>query len=136
MLLVDTGVILAAADTNDRAHEACVELLESTTETLVTNPLVVAEAGYLIARQLGSKAESAFYRAIANGDLVVEILSTADYLRMAALVDQYADFPLGGTDASIIAIAERQKLTTVATLDRRHLRAVRPQHCDSFEIVP
>ena len=50
MLLLDTGVILAAADTNDRANEACVELLESTTETLVTSPLVVAEAGYLIDR--------------------------------------------------------------------------------------
>ena len=66
MLLLDTGVILAAADTNDRAHEACLELLESTTETLVISPLVVAEAGYLIDRQLGSDAESAFYRSIAN----------------------------------------------------------------------
>lgn len=95
----------------------------------------VAEAGYLIDRQLGSGAESAFCRSIAHGDVVVEVLSTADYLRVADLVDQYADFPLGGTDASLMAIAERLKLTTVATLDGRHFHAVRPQHCDSFEIV-
>lgn len=102
----------------------------------MTSPLVVAEAGYLIDRQLGSAAESPFYRSIANGDLVVEVLSTADYLRVAALIDQYADFPLGGPDASLIAIAERLKLTTVATLDTRHFHAVRPQHCDAFEILP
>jgi uncharacterized protein len=136
VLLLDTGVLLAAADTNDRAHEACVELLEASREPLVTSPLVVAEAGYLIDRQLGSSAESAFYRSIANGDLVIEVLTAEDFLRMAALIDQYADFPLGGTDASLIAVAERRKLTTVATLDRRHFHAVRPQHCDAFEIVP
>ena len=135
MLLLGTGVILAAADTNDRAHEACLELLESTAEALVTRPLVVAETAYLIDRQLGSKAESAFFRSIANGDLLVEVLSTVDYVT-AALVDQFADFPLDGHDASIIAIAERLKLTTVATLDRRHSHAVRPQHRATFEIDP
>ena len=36
MLLVDTGVILAAADTNDRAHEACGHLFPRTRRTTVS----------------------------------------------------------------------------------------------------
>lgn len=48
--------------------------------------------------------------------------------RIAELIDQYADLGRGGTDASLIAIAERLNLTTIATLDRRHFGVVRPSH--------
>jgi predicted nucleic acid-binding protein len=46
-------------------------------------------------------------------------LSHADLDRMAALVEAYSSLPLGAADASVIAVAERLKLTEVATLDRR-----------------
>jgi predicted nucleic acid-binding protein len=39
---------------------------------------------------------------------------------MADLVNTYESLPLGTTDASVVAIAERLGLTEVATLDRRH----------------
>ena len=48
MLVVDTGVLVAAADDTDPDHRACVDLVEMTAEVLVTSPLVIAEAGYLI----------------------------------------------------------------------------------------
>jgi uncharacterized protein len=51
-------------------------------------------------------------------------------------MDQYADSALGLVDASIIALAERPRITRVLTLDRRHFRFVRPRHCTAFEIVP
>jgi uncharacterized protein len=35
----------------------------------------------------------------------------ADSLRMAELVETYADFPLGTTDAAVVAVAERLDLT-------------------------
>jgi hypothetical protein len=40
------------------------------------------------------------------------------------------------TGASVVAVAERLKATRVATLDHRHFRAVRPAHCDAFELLP
>jgi predicted nucleic acid-binding protein len=52
------------------------------------------------------------------------------------LVEQYGDFPLGGIDASVIALAERLEVDTIATLDERHFRAVRPKHRRAFRIVP
>jgi len=42
---------------------------------------------------------------------------------MAELVEQYADFPLGTTDASVIALAERLDLREVATRPGRIARA-------------
>ena len=55
---------------------------------------------------------------------------------MAALVEQYADLGLGGTDASIVAIAERLGITQVATFDRRHFTVVRPAHVQTFTLLP
>jgi hypothetical protein len=98
--------------------------------------MVVAEAVYLLTRELGAHAEPAFYEAIINGTLTVEPLTTADWRRIRELVDRYQNLPLGGTDASLIAVAERLGATRIATLDRAHFSIVRPAHCDTFEISP
>ena len=59
MLIVDTGPLVAAADRADKDHVACQELLEDDEGPLVTTGLVIAEAAYLINRQLGPAAEAA-----------------------------------------------------------------------------
>jgi len=43
---------------------------------------------------------------------------------------------LGFVDATIVAVAERLKVRTLATTDRRHFGAVRPAHVDRFRLVP
>ena len=48
----------------------------------------------------------------------------------------YADLPLAGTDASLIALAERLDAPIILTLDRRHFAAITPRHRDAFELVP
>ena len=96
----------------------------------------MAEAAYLIGRQLGPEAEARFFRAIAGGEIRVETLTDADLVRVAELVEIYSDLPLGGTDASVVAICERLGETIVATLDRRHFGVVRPAHADAFELAP
>ena len=96
----------------------------------------MAEAGWLIDRQLGPAAEASFYRAIAAGDLRVEALTTEDWTRIGELVERYADLGLGGVDASLVALAERLGARVVATLDRRHFTVVQPAHCEAFELVP
>lgn len=34
-------------------------------------------------------------------------MGLSDYERMAELVEQYADFPLGAADAAVVGVAER-----------------------------
>ncbi len=84
----------------------------------------------------GAAAEAAFLRSFASGDLVVADLVAEDFERMAQLVEQYADFPLGGSDASVVAIAERRSIATILTTDRRHFGAVRPKHVEAFVLLP
>lgn len=55
---------------------------------------------------------------------------------MAELVQQYANFPLGTADASVIALAERLGLHEVGTLDRRNFTVVRPLHVTALTLLP
>ena len=136
MLIVDTGPLLAAADSSDAHHEACRLLLETHPGPLVTNALVIAEAAYLIARQLGPGADALLFDSITDGTLGIEDLSLGDWARAGELVRQYADLRLGGTDASIVAIAERLGAATIATVNRRDFAVVRPRHVKAFELLP
>jgi len=97
---------------------------------------VIAEVGYLLNREAGPRVESLFLRSIADGDFTAVDLSTADYARTADLVVKYGSLPLGTTDASVVAVAERMKLTEVATLDRRHFSVVRPNHVNALTLLP
>jgi len=97
---------------------------------------VVAEVGYLLGREAGARVESMFLRSLADEDFQVVELSPTDYGRMAELVDQYADLPLGTTDAAVIALAERLRVSEVATLDRRHFTVVRPRHVSALTLLP
>ena len=88
----------------------------------------------MIARRLGSVVEARFLAGLA--EMQVEAPAPDDWPRIAALVAQYANFPLGGTDASVVALAERLDTDLVVTFDHRHFRAIRPRHCPSFRLLP
>jgi uncharacterized protein len=134
LVVVDAGPLYASADSDDQDHLACRAVLARPDLRLVVPALVVAEATYFVGRRLGGAAESKFLRGI--GSLDVEGPSDADFTRMAELVKQYADFPLGGTDASVVALAERLDVATIVTLDRRHFAAIVPRHREAFELLP
>ena len=136
MLVVDAGPIVAAAATRDRHHEDSVELLTGAARPLVIPTLVVTEVAYFLNDRIGSSAERAFAGSIARGELVVEPVEPGDWERIAELLDDYADLPLGLVDASVVAACERLGATTLATLDRRHFSVVRPRHCPALTLVP
>jgi uncharacterized protein len=139
VIVCDTGPLVAAADRDDDRNRDCTDLFTALhlarRPILVPGP-VVAEVGYLLGRVGGPRVESAFLRSIVAHTLTVVDPTIDDYARAADLVDAYGDFPLGTTDATVIAVAERLHITEVATLDHRHFRAVRPRHVDAFTLLP
>lgn len=132
--VVDTGPLYAAADLDDADHAASVEVLQRPDLELVVPALVVAEVTYLIGTRLGASAEAAFLRGL--NQIEVEPPTADEWQRIAELVDTYSDLPLGGTDASVLALAERLKASAVITLDRRHFGVVRPRHRETIELLP
>jgi uncharacterized protein len=136
VLIVDAGPLYAAAAKRDKHHERSVSLLSGEARPLLVPALVVTEVSYLLADRIGAHAELAFGRSIAEGELVVEAVADTDWHRIAELMEQYLDLPLGIVDASVIALAERLEAATIATLDKRHFGVVRPRHVEAFTLVP
>lgn len=139
MILCDSGPLFAAADRKDADHHACVELftgLRLANRRLLVPQTVIAEVGYLLETKIGTVAEATFLQALGDGDFELVDLKPEDMTRMAALVGQYDDLPLGTTDASVIALAERLGVHEVATLDHRHFQVVHPSHVDALTLLP
>lgn len=123
-------------DADDAHHAASLELLETHAGPLIVPTLVITEVVYLLATRLGVVAEVRFIGDLANGAFTVEPVMASDWLRIAELVARYRNLPLGTVDASVVATAERLRVTEIATVDRRHFSVVRPLHVESFTLRP
>ena len=137
MILFDTGVLVGAARADDDDHLACAQLLRSIPARQRLVPAtVIAETAYLLQTKGSPNAEVRFLEDLAAGDFRLAELTRPDLTRIAELTRRYLDLPLGATDASVIALAERWGINTIATLDRRHFTVVRPRHVGSFTLLP
>ena len=99
-------------------------------------PATIPEVCYLLQTRIGTAAEEAFVRAVADGEFVIEPLDDEDFPRIADLVHPYRDLPLGFADASIVAVAERIATREILTTDRQHFGVVRPRHTKALTLVP
>jgi predicted nucleic acid-binding protein len=90
----------------------------------------------MVGRHLGPAAERRLVRAAVAGEVLLDGPTTADLARAERVLEKYADADVGLVDASIVAVAERLKITTIATTDHRHFRLFRPRHCRAFTLVP
>lgn len=136
MILVDSGPLVAAANRGDQSHDRCLAALTSASRPRLVPGPVIAETCFLLARDAGHGVEADFLRSFATGFFEHLDLTAGDLARAADLVEEYADLRLGGTDACVVALAERLGITQLATLDRRHFSVVRPRHVDAFTLIP
>lgn len=136
VIVCDTGPIVAVLNATDKDHQRCTDLLETHPGPLLVPSPIVAEVCYMAESRVGPHAEAAFLRSLTSGELKFTELTVDDLARMAELVDQYSDLPLGAADASVVAIAERLKVEEIASLDHRDFSVVRPRHVVAFRILP
>lgn len=71
-----------------------------------------------------------------DDDHAVEAPSVEDRAATADLVARYADFPLGGTDASGAVLADRLGAHLIVTLDHRHFGAIRTRSGTAYRLLP
>jgi len=135
-ILADTSGLLALADADDPAHRSVRDYLARGSEAVLVPVTLLAEIDHMVATRLGVRTELALLRSLVESTFRLEGFSTGDLERSLELIEQYADSNIGLVDASIVAIAERLRITRILTLDARHFRMFRPRHCESFELVP
>jgi hypothetical protein len=134
-LVLDTGPIVAALNTQDPDHQLCAALLAETDDLMVPSPVLV-EVDYWLNKLGGPQVWIDFVADITRGAYRVTHPTDTDLARAAELEGKYHDLDLGFVDASVIAICERFNETRLATLDRRHFSIVRPRHCSHLTLLP
>ena len=133
-VLVDAGPLVALLDRGDPQHANCVAALKTLRGSLVTVWPAFTEAMYLLRESW--PAQKALWSRLETSALELAVLDEADAPRMRELMEKYRDLPMDLADAALVRVAERESLTEIFTLDRRHFRTYRPGRRRSFSIVP
>jgi predicted nucleic acid-binding protein len=136
VLVADTSGILAALNANDGAHERVRETLEREVGRIVVPELVLAEVDYLTLKHLGQAAAESFIEDVLAGGWSREPVLDADLRRALEVIRRHADQQVGLVDASIVATAERLRVTRILTLDRRHFSVFRLWNKKAPSILP
>jgi predicted nucleic acid-binding protein len=133
-VLVDAGPLVALLDQGDPAHEATVAAFKTIRDPLITVWPAFTEAMYLLG---GSwRGQKALWSRLETDALSLAPLDEDDAPRMRELMEKYRDLPMDLADAALVRVAERESLTQVFTLDRKHFSIYRSGRRKRFSIVP
>jgi predicted nucleic acid-binding protein len=115
---------VALIDADDRHHQVLGALFREDPAAWVVPWAVLPEVDYLLATQLGSRTQGAFLADLARGEWAVEWGQEADVVRAHEIDRKYRALRLGLVDAVVMAMAERLRVSAIATLDLRHFGSV------------
>ncbi|AFY35074.1 type II toxin-antitoxin system VapC family toxin [Calothrix sp. PCC 7507] len=133
--VADTGFVVALLNRSDGMHNNVTTIYTQQKQILLPQT-VLAEVAYLVGRNASILTVVAFLQGLSASRFSLVALTDQDVKRVAQILDEYADSRIDFVDASVMAIAERYDIKKIFTLDQRDFRLFRPQHCDSFEVLP
>jgi predicted nucleic acid-binding protein len=81
-------------------------------------------------------AQDALWGRLERGTPRILHLEEADYPRMRELMLKYRSLPMDLADAALVRLAEREKITSVFTIDRTDFEVYRPAGGRRFRIIP
>ena len=134
-VLADTGFVVALANQADRRHPDVVSVYLRYPQILLPQVALV-EVAYLVGRDAGIATTVRFLQGLPASRFETIAVGNGDIARAAAILAQYIDSKIDFVDACIMAIAERLKVETILTLDRRDFQLFRPAHCPGFPLLP
>jgi predicted nucleic acid-binding protein len=133
-VLVDAGPLVAFLDRGDPDHDRSVEAFRTVSAPLVTVWPAFTEAMYLLGRSW--RGQKALWSRLETDALRLAPLDEADAPRMRELMEKYRDLPMDLADAALVRVAERESITQIFTLDRKHFSIYRPGRRQRFSIIP
>ena len=95
---------------------------------------VIAEVMYLLRTSL--QAQGGIWGLLEADALRIADLDADQRTRMRHLMRKYRDPPMDLADAALVAVAERERISKIFTLDRKDFEIYRPTGIRRFEIIP
>lgn len=134
MILIDAGPLVALIHRDDTHHARCVASMRSIVEPLATVWPAFTEAMYLL--NFSWRAQDALWEMVNRGVVELLDLDTQDRARVRELMKKYKDLPMDLADAALVAVAERERIRRIFTVDRRDFAVYRPAKLGRFIILP
>ena len=113
--LLDTGVIVALLDRDERHHLQCVDVVSDIVGPFVTCEAVIAESCYLLRRTHG--APGAVIKNVANGVFQMPFRLVDRAASVEKLLKKYSDVPMDFADACLVDLADQLDTGQILTLD-------------------
>jgi predicted nucleic acid-binding protein len=113
--LLDTGVIVALLDRDERHHLQCVDVVSDIVGPLITCEAVITEACYLLRRTHG--APEAVIKNVANGVFQTPVRLVDRAASIEKLLRKYRDVPMDLADACLVDLADQTDTGQILTLD-------------------
>ena len=133
-ILVDAGPLVALLHRDDQHHQKCVEALTEIRDPLVTVWPALTEAMYLL--NFSWRAQDALWELVLEETIRLLPLEADDLRRMRDLMKKYRMLPMDFADAALVAVAERERIRRIFTIDRRDFSIYRPVKLGKFMIIP
>ncbi len=133
-VLADTGALLAFLDRKDRWHRVCVSTLSQLSLPLVTSEAVLTELFHLVGHDLHQQRTAC--RFVKSGMLTLCSITDRDLPEIVSLMERYADRPMDFADATLVHLANRERIGTVFTVDFADFQTYRIAGRQHFRIVP
>ena len=133
-VLVDTGPLVALLSASDQFHYSCLEALSTLAPPLYTCWPVLTEAAWLL-RSNPAAVESLLGSAT-SGLFKILSLTEGDAAAIASILKRYRNLKPQLADAALVYLAQRERIYTVFTLDRRDFQVYRPARSRAFRILP
>lgn len=113
--LLDTSVIVALLDRDERYHRQCVEAMSEVVGPLATCEAVITEACYLLRRIRGTT--EVVIRNVAEGVFQMPVRLVDQAGAVEKLLKKYRDVPMDLADACLVDLADRIDSGQILTLD-------------------
>jgi uncharacterized protein len=133
-ILIDTGPMVALFSEDDGQHERCSNALNTLHPPLFTCWPVVTEAAWLLRKRPQSLHQ--LLRSFEGGLLALLTLDADDLLPISAMMKRYEDTGLQFADAALAHLAERERIHTVFTTDRRDFSIIRLKRNRTLRLIP
>lgn len=133
-ILVDAGPLVALLHRDDQHHQKCVEALTEIRDPLVTVWPAFTEAMYLL--NFSWRAQDALWELVLEETIQLLPVEADEHRRMRDLMKKYRMLPMDLADAALVAVAERERIRRIFTVDRRDFSVYRPAKLGKFIIIP
>ena len=113
--LIDAGPLIALFDRDDKFHISVKDFIKRFKGRLYTSWPVITEVLHMLDYSVNTQID--FLKWVRKGALDIKQITTEDISRIIELSEKYSDIPMDFADASLIIIAEAERIKEIISID-------------------